>query len=111
MSKDYMPKPCQHCPFRTDVRPFLTTERAEEIAYSAQNPYNTFPCHKTTECVEDDDGNSDMAETENSKQCAGFLTLQANESRRTMPEGFEPSFDTCYNSASEMVDAYEEENS
>ena len=28
----FVKKPCQHCPFRRDVKPFLTPERAEEIA-------------------------------------------------------------------------------
>lgn len=50
---DYMKKPCQHCPFRSDVTPFLHPERGEELAYGSQNPYWSFACHKTTECDED----------------------------------------------------------
>lgn len=104
-----MKKPCQHCPFRRDVKPFLRTARAEEIAYAATNPYNSFPCHKTTEA--DEDG-SEMLETENSKQCAGFLTLMANEHGSTPydSDGFEPDFEGCYNEVYEMIDTYAEAN-
>jgi hypothetical protein len=106
---EFMKKPCQHCPFRRDVEPFLRTERAEEIAYSATNPYNSFPCHKTTEADEEGD---EMLETENSKQCAGFLTMMKNECGRTFydEDGFEPDFAGCYNEAFEMVEAYAEHN-
>jgi hypothetical protein len=112
MSKAFMSKPCAHCPFRHDVKPFLTTERAEELAFHATNPYNTFPCHKTTEAMEDEEGDSEMIATQSSKECAGFLTLMSNEAGRTMfdDEGFEPSYDVCYNEPYEMIDAYAEAN-
>ncbi len=105
MSENYfMKKPCEHCPFRRDVKPFLTPERGEELAYHATNPYNSFPCHKTT--VEDEDSEeSEMCATENSKECAGFLTLQINEGA-SCPENFEPS-DLVYSDTYEMIDAYE----
>lgn len=48
MNDHFMKQPCKHCPFRMDVKPFLTPERGIELAYHAQNPYNSFPCHKTT---------------------------------------------------------------
>jgi hypothetical protein len=112
MSEDFMKKPCAQCPYRRDVKPFLTTARAEELAYHATNPYNYFPCHKTTEPGEDEEGNSDMYVTEASKQCAGFLTLMASETgdNRYEEEGFEPDYEGCYNEAYEMIAAYEEEN-
>jgi hypothetical protein len=111
MSEDFMKKPCQHCPFRRDVKPFLTNERAEEIAYAATNPYNFFPCHKTTEYDEDGDS-GEMFTTEDSKECAGFLTLMVSETgdNRYEEEGFEPDYEGCYNEAYEMIAAYEEEN-
>jgi hypothetical protein len=107
---DFMKKPCKDCPYRRDVKPFLTPERGEELAYHATNPYNSFPCHKTTEASEDDEG-SEMMVTEESKECAGFLTLMANEAGRTPydHDGFEPSYDLCYDGAYEMVEAYEEQ--
>lgn len=111
MSEEYMKKPCQHCPFRNDVKPFLRPERAEELAYSVSNPFNDFPCHKTTEYDEDDDGNGDMLHAETSKTCAGFLTLRICEigDEEGIPEGFEPSPEIVYSDSWEMVGAYEEE--
>jgi hypothetical protein len=107
----YMKKPCEKCPFRTDVKPFLTPERGEELAYHAQNPYNSFVCHKTLEYIEcDDDIESDrLVVTGRSKECAGFITLQINEGART-PEGFTPDFENIYNDSWEMASAYEEFN-
>jgi len=113
---DYMKKPCEHCPYRNDVKPFLTPERGEELAYHALNPYNTFPCHKTTEYDDSYDDNDyegdDMMVVETSKECAGFLTLMAKEcGEDRTPEGFKPSYDICYPYSEDMIDAYDEENS
>lgn len=110
MSEYYIKKPCQHCPFRSDVRPFLTNARAEELADLPQNPYSTFPCHKTT--VSDDESeDGEMMCTEQTKECAGFLTMRANElGEDCMPEGFTPSYDDVYSDSWEMVGAYEEQN-
>lgn len=104
-----MKKPCEQCPFRRDVKPFLTPERGEELAYLAQNSYNTFHCHKTTVSDEEFGGEGDeMVATEKSKYCAGFLTLQANENgERDMPEGFTPSYDVVYTDSFEMAQIYE----
>ena len=102
---EYMKKPCIHCPFRSDVEPFLTPERGAQLAYSAENPYNSFPCHKTTEYNEDTE---DMECTGQTKECPGFLTLQINEGK-DVPEGFEPSYDIIYQDAFEMSMAYEDE--
>ena len=105
MSKDYMEKPCQHCPFRRDVTPFLHPDRAYEIAASASNPYSNFPCHKTLEHDEDSEDGKLMA-TECGKTCAGWLTMQAGEDDRFLPEGFEPDWEGCYSDAYEMEDVY-----
>lgn len=102
-----MAKPCKDCPFRVDKTPFLHPERAYDLAVAAQNPYSSFPCHKTTEHDEDsDDGERMWVNT--TKDCAGFLTLQAQYENRT-PEGFEPAFEECYEDADHMYEAYEEE--
>lgn len=107
---DYMKKPCKHCPFRSDVKPFLHPERAADIAFSAQNRFADFPCHKTTEDSEDEDGYGVRVYGENTKTCAGWLTLRANElGEKYLPKGFEPSWELCYTEAYEMADAYEEE--
>lgn len=107
-----MKEPCEHCPFRSDVKPFLTAARGEELAYHAQNPYNTFPCHKTTVYDEESD-DGDMVRTEKSKECAGFLTIMANELGEeevtNMYEGFKPAYGVCYTDSWDMAQAYEEE--
>lgn len=106
---DFMKKPCEHCPFRRDVKPFLTDGRAEELAYATENPYNSFPCHKTTEhCDDDDSYDGEMMVTERSKECAGFLSMQVNQSDIEV-EGFEPS-DLVYEDSYDMIMSYEEAN-
>lgn len=107
----FMKAPCEHCPFRSDVKPFITAARGEELAWHAANPYNSFSCHKTTvaaECMDDDDENCTgtmMMATERSKECAGFLTLQINEGA-PIPEGFTPAKDLVYDSIDTMIDHY-----
>ena len=104
---EFMKQPCKHCPFRNDVNPFLHPKRASELAYAAQNPYNKFTCHKTTEYDEDsEDGH--MLQVETSKECAGFLTLRAQRGM-DIPEGFVPSFELCYTDEDDMIQAYEDE--
>jgi len=105
--EEFMSSPCKHCPFRRDVKPFLHPNRATEIAYATQNPYNSFPCHKTTEEDEDSDEGV-LLVTENSKECAGFLTLRANSGER-IPKGFEPAWSICYEDPFEMSQTYEDE--
>lgn len=103
----FMKSPCKHCPFRNDITPFLHPERATELAYMAQNKYSSFPCHKTTE-PDDESEDGEMLVTENSKECAGFLTLRAQAGEDT-PEGFEPAWEICYIDAYDMGEAYENE--
>ena len=100
---DYVKKPCKHCPFRRDVKPFLHPERAEEIAYSACNPYSEFPCHKT---LDYDDGEG--RRTGVTKTCAGFFAMQINEAGIEEPAGYVWP-DNVYSDAFEMTQAYEEE--
>ena len=109
MSDHFMKTPCKDCPFRIDKRPFLHPERAYEIASHASNPYNSFPCHKTTESVDVDDGGTDRVCAEASKECAGFLTMRATESERGLPDGFEPSFKLVYESSHSMEHYYQEQ--
>lgn len=103
MSEDFMKSPCKHCPFRNDVTPFLHPERAEEIAYAAQNRYSEFQCHKTLEYDEDGE---DLEVRARSKMCAGFLAMQINEGGVDQPEGFEiPA--NVYSDSNEMIEAYD----
>lgn len=102
----FVKKPCQHCPFRVDVKPYLHPARAEEIAYHTQNKYNSFPCHVTTESDENSDSGERMI-TDKSLECAGFLTLRAQEGI-PVPANFKPAFDLVYPGISEMIEAYAE---
>lgn len=102
---EFVKVPCKHCPFRNDVTPYLHPERAAQIVYAAQNPYNSFYCHKTTET---DDETGECYATAKSKECAGFLTLRAQMGEE-VPEGFNPSWEMCYADEYEMIDAYEQE--
>lgn len=105
--ENFVKKPCKHCPFRNDVKPYLHPDRSWEIANIATNPYSSFPCHKTTEYDEDSEDGY-MIETEKSKQCAGMLTMRAQLGER-IPSGFEPSWEMCYIDPYDMTSAYEEE--
>lgn len=110
MDNYYCKKPCKHCPYRNDVKPFLTPERGQELAYHAENPYNTFTCHKTTE-HDDESDEGEMLVTEKSKECAGFLTMQISiNGEEYKPEGFEPSYDICYEDTWQIIGAYENRN-
>lgn len=101
-----MKQPCKHCPFRHDVTPYLTPQRGEELAYHATNPYNSFPCHKTT--VSDEEGGERFYDND-TKECAGFMALQHNVTGCSLPEGFEPS-ELAYDDIFIMIDAYEEQD-
>jgi hypothetical protein len=105
----FMKVPCPQCPFREDVKPYLHPERAADLAYSTQNKYNSFACHKTTQSADDDSGR--MLITTTTKQCAGFLTMQHTELGETFfdDQGFEPS-KLIYCDAYDMAAAYEEEH-
>lgn len=63
-------KPCAHCPFRTDIRPFLRGERAEGIVDALVR--GDFPCHKTTVYSEETE---DLEATAESQHCAGALIM------------------------------------
>lgn len=103
---DFMKKPCKNCPFRHDVKPFLTASRGEELAYSTENPCNEFYCHTTTDSVDTDEGSETVC-GERTKICAGFLTMQVAASGEHI-EGFEPSFELVYEDSMHMTDVYEE---
>lgn len=104
-SEYFMKKPCKQCPYRNDVKPYLRPERGEELAYHANNQYNSFTCHKTLE----HDESGDVFKGENSKECAGFLSLLASiHGEKYVPDGFVPDYENCYNDPSEMIEVYDD---
>ena len=105
-----MKEPCDRCPFRSDVKPFLRPRRGEELAYATTNKYNSFPCHKTTVPDESSDSGNMLA-TDKSKECAGFLTMQIIHGK-AIPKDFMPAYDLVYGDCDDMIWAYngEDEN-
>lgn len=67
--------PCNNCPFRTDVKPYLRPQRASEIRDALERG-GDFPCHKT---VDYSDGEDDGKRTKDSKFCAGALILMEKD--------------------------------
>lgn len=41
-------QPCEHCPFRRDVHPYLDPRHAQELADALSDDRNWFACHQTT---------------------------------------------------------------
>lgn len=73
----WMKQCCGLCPFAREGTLALRPDRAEDFAYMAENPYTDFPCHKTADYHESDDGGSDgYYHGEKSLTCHGFKTLQ-----------------------------------
>lgn len=104
--RTWMKEPCALCPYSKTNTLWLHPERAEDFAYQAQNRYTDFPCHKTADLVEDDDGFGEYRRGEKSLTCCGFLTLQVNENDNA-PDGFEPHPDG-FSEAWEMIDHHTE---
>jgi hypothetical protein len=102
----FMKKPCKNCPYRKDVRPFLTPERGEDLAVHSCNKYNSFTCHQTLD--NDDDG--DTVVVAESLECAGYMTMQClNEGDDNLHgEEFTPSYDLVYEDMYDMIAAYED---
>ena len=73
-----MSKPCPKCPFRSDIPKYLRPERAQQIADSLYDGAE-FPCHQTTEEVEDEDGMGERVATAKSAACAGALITMEKE--------------------------------
>jgi len=61
-------RPCPHCPFRSDVPPYLTPARAEDLAEALDTA--TFACHETT-----------YGQAKVEQHCAGVLLIMARQER------------------------------
>jgi hypothetical protein len=84
-------RPCPRCPFRSDIRPFLRPDRAEEIGDAITQGQQTFTCHETTVPCDDEDGEAfgEMQDGPKAQHCAGALILlekleQPNQMMRWM---------------------------
>lgn len=101
----WMKEPCGPCPYSRSKTLWLHPERAADFAYNAGNPYNDFPCHKTADLCEDEDGGSEYRAGERSLTCNGFLSLQCSENGIEIP-GFEPH-DDAFGDHWEMIQYHE----
>ncbi len=65
--------PCAQCPFRNDIKPFITAGRVREIVESDTE----FPCHKTVRWLDDcdDEGEQISVPGDHEQHCAGLLVL------------------------------------
>ena len=70
-------RPCGDCPFRTDRNPFLSEDRARDIA-DALHADASFHCHKTLEL---DSEEGELEVTAASKHCAGAMIVLEHEDR------------------------------
>lgn len=97
-----MTTPCDNCPFRSDVDPYLRHDRVREIERGLER--GEFPCHKTTKY--NDEG--ETVESKNGIHCAGALILMMKEDRSSQMMRIAyrlGMFDPVYDSFDEMEEA------
>lgn len=76
--KTDLKSPCSNCPFRSDIKPFLTQGRAEEISEALTSQDGTFSCHKTLERNEsetEDEEDMPHIPSEDEQHCAGAMII------------------------------------
>lgn len=61
--------PCDQCPFRADITPFLSG--AERVRELERHQDGEFPCHQTTELGDDDE----LLNREKTVACAGRMVM------------------------------------
>jgi hypothetical protein len=64
-------QPCSNCPFRTDVKGYLTKSRVRELRFGLVQQQSSFSCHKTNKFTDD----GETIEDSNSQHCAGAMIL------------------------------------
>lgn len=72
-------RPCDNCPFRTDIPPYLNRERATVIANDLQ--HKTFECHKSAYATQPRTVDGRFAKRDHS-HCAGALIIQEKTNQR-----------------------------
>lgn len=73
-------RPCNNCPFRTDLTPYLRSRLVQEILGCGKVawPATWFACHKT---VDYSDGGNKGRVHENTQHCAGVLIILQRDGR------------------------------
>ena len=77
--KHDLTRPCDNCPFRSDIRPYLRQARVRQILSDLFDRQASFACHKTTI----DDG-EERAIAPDSQQCAGAMILMEPDASTQM---------------------------
>jgi hypothetical protein len=106
-----MKKCCGLCPFSRLNTLYLHPERAADFAYSAENPYNDFVCHKTGVIDEDnpdEEEQNSIVRGEKSLQCAGFHAMQHIINGTEKQSEIEIDYDDHFCDVWEMIDHHEE---
>lgn len=96
-----MNPPCEACPFRRDVRPYLTPERGMSLAMSTRLPGREFFCHETI----DYNATTKKKRRKNARLCRGFAILRAQEGVERAHR-FVEDRDLVYRSMGDMMFAY-----
>lgn len=73
-----MTKPCDACPFLKKMSRGFPMRRLQEFAENG-----VFPCHKTCDESEDDDGGSVYVSNKKSQACSGALIFNEKRERPT----------------------------
>jgi hypothetical protein len=69
-------RPCEHCPFRRDVHPFLDPRRAADLAETLRDDHSWFACHETVGIVR-----HRRIKKADQSQCAGSMMVLWREGR------------------------------
>lgn len=72
MAEYNLVRPCENCPFRTDVRPYLKPDRIQEMEEALVR--GEFHCHKTLDYSQIEDWEDEPGD-EKAQHCAGALIL------------------------------------
>lgn len=72
-------RPCAHCPFRSDIHPYLGEARAREIGETILFNDATFSCHEHNIWDEDEEGNAFVSEEK--YHCAGAMIFLEKQDR------------------------------
>lgn len=110
-------RPCANCPFRTDIVPFLTPGRVQQLEQELVGRQASFACHKTLDYERRGMHGELGADTKNTQHCAGAMILlekigRANQWMRWMERlgGYDMKKldmgSPVYNSFDEMLDAH-----
>lgn len=111
MSVTVMKECCGLCPYSRKNTLYLHPNRATDFAYSAENPYSDFVCHKTgvvNEDHPDEERQSEIVRGEKSLTCAGFNAMQNIVNGTEDQAEIKIDYEDHFSDAWEMIEHHEE---